>query len=158
LTDAARIYTRRADFLAVLADVLSTQPFGTHLYVCGPAAFIDDVVAAAVEHGWPQSRIHFERFGVGALDPGEPFIVKLANSGTTITVDSGVSLLEALKANGLDVPNMCRQGVCGECRLTVSGGEIEHRDTYLTDADKAAGDAIMACVSRAASSELELKL
>jgi len=29
---------------------------------------------------------------------------------------------------------------------------------YLTEADKAAGDAIMACVSRAASPELELKL
>lgn len=159
LTDGARIFTQRVDFLAALPDVLSTQPFGAHLYICGPTRFIDDVVAAAaVDNGWPQSRIHFERFGVGALDPGESFTVMLANSGTTITVDSGVSLLEALETNGHEIPNLCRRGVCGECRLTVSGGEIEHRDMYLTDADKAAGDAIMACVSRAASPELELKL
>jgi ferredoxin-NADP reductase len=158
LTDSARIFTRRADFLAVLPEVLSSQPFGAHLYICGPTAFIDGVVAAAEEHGWPQSRIHFERFGVGALDPGEPFTVTLADSGAAIVVDSGVSLLEALEKSGYEVPNLCRQGVCGECRLTVCGGEIEHRDMYLTDADKAAGDAIMACVSRAASPELELKL
>jgi len=158
LTDTARIFTNRADFLGVLPDTLAAQPFGAHLYICGPTTFIDDVVAAATAHGWPQSRIHFERFGVGALDPGEPFTVKLANSGTTIAVDSGVSLLEALEAAGHNIPNLCRQGVCGECRLTVSSGEIEHRDMYLTDADKAAGDAIMACVSRAASPELELKL
>lgn len=158
LIDAARVFTQRADFLAALPDVLSTQPFGSHLYICGPTTFIDDVVAAAVDNGWPQSRIHVERFGVGALDPGEPFTVKLANSGTSITVDSGVSLLEALETAGHAIPNLCRQGVCGECRLTVSGGEVQHRDMYLTDADKAAGDAIMACVSRAASTELELKL
>jgi len=128
LTDAARIFTQRADLLAVLPDVLSTQPLGAHLYICGPTTFIDDVVAAAVDSGWPQSRIHLERFGVGALDPGEPFTVTLANSGTTIAVESGVSLLEALEANGHEIPNLCRQGVCGECRLTVSSGEVLHRD------------------------------
>ena len=158
LADNARLFTTRADFLAELPDTLATQPFGTHLYICGPTTFIDDVVAAAEAHGWPPSRIHFERFGVGALDPGEPFTVKLADTGTTIAVDSGVSLLEALEAAGHNIPNLCRQGVCGECRLTVTSGEILHRDMYLTDADKAAGDAIMACVSRAASPELELKL
>ncbi|OBF23855.1 PDR/VanB family oxidoreductase [Mycobacterium sp. ACS4331] len=158
LTDGARIFTQRNDFLATLPTALASAPFGAHLYVCGPSTFIDDVVAAAVEHGWPSSRIHFERFGVGALDPGEPFVVRLANSGSSIEVDSGVSLLQALEAQGYEVPNLCRQGVCGECRLTVSAGDVEHRDMYLTDADKEAGDAIMACVSRAAAGELELKL
>ena len=158
LTDDARTYTQRADFLEELPTALASQPFGTHLYVCGPASFIDDVTAAAVAHGWPQSRIHVERFGVGALDPGEPFTVTLANSGTSLVVGSGVSLLDALTAEGHDVPNLCRQGVCGECRLTVAQGDVEHRDMYLTDADREAGDAIMACVSRAAGPELELKL
>ena len=38
------------------------------------------------------------------------------------------------------MPNLCRQGVCGECRLPVRGGAIEHRDLFLTEEEKAAGD------------------
>ena len=53
---------------------------------------------------------------------------------------------------------MCRQGVCGECRITVCGGEILHRDLYLTEADKETGDSLMSCVSRAAGDRLELAL
>jgi hypothetical protein len=40
----------------------------------------------------------------------------------------------------------------------VCGGEILHRDLYLTEADKEAGDSLMSCVSRAAGDRLELAL
>ena len=158
LTDYAQIFTERATFLGELSAALATQPFGTHLYVCGPTAFMDDVVALAAGLGWPPSRIHLERFGIDALDPGEPFEVTLTGSGDTFVVESGVSLLEALEAAGHDIPNMCRQGVCGECRIPVSAGEILHRDLFLTDADKDACDSMMSCVSRAARDRLELTL
>jgi len=158
LTDEAWIFTDRESFYAELIPALATQPLGTHLYVCGPNAFMDQVIAAARDAGWPESRIHLERFGIDALDPGEPFEVRLASTGETFTVESGVSLLEALEKRGHKVPNLCRQGVCGECRIPVSAGEIEHRDLYLTDEDKAAGDAMMCCVSRAAGDRLELAL
>jgi len=73
-------------------------------------------------------------------------------------VPSGTTLLEALLDKGINVPNLCRQGVCGECRLSVRGGEIEHRDLFLTDEEKAYGDSIMPCVSRSAGDRLELDL
>ncbi len=156
---AAELYTDRSSFLERLSGELRTQPVGTHLYVCGPAAMIDAVVDAAHAAGWPESRIHFERFGIDALDAGDPFRAELTESGTSIEVASGVSLLEALEATGIDVPNLCRQGVCGECRLPVSGGSPLHRDMFLTDDEKASGDAIMPCVSRAcAGATLELPL
>jgi dimethylamine monooxygenase subunit B len=158
LTDNARIFTERADFAAELAPALGSQPFGTHLYVCGPSGFIDDVTALAAELGWPPSRVHLERFGIDVLDPGEPFEVCMAGTGEEFTVESGVSLLEALEARGHDIPNLCRQGVCGECRIPVSGGEILHRDLYLTEADREAGGSLMCCVSRAAGDRLELAL
>jgi ferredoxin len=145
-------------FLADLDPALASQPFGTHLYICGPALFTDDVVAAAVAHGWPASRIHLERFGIDALDPGEPFEVALTASGGSLVVESGVSLLEALEARGHNIPNLCRQGVCGECRVPVAGGAVAHRDLFLSDADKAAGDSMMSCVSRAAGERIELSL
>jgi ferredoxin-NADP reductase len=158
MTDYAQIYTERGAFLDELSTALADQPFGTHLYVCGPAAFMEDAVALAAQLGWPPSRIHLERFGIDALDPGEPFEVTLTGSGDTFVVESGVSLLEALHARGHDIPNLCRQGVCGECRIPVAGGEIAHRDLFLTDADKAACDSMMSCVSRAAHDRLELAL
>lgn len=158
LTEHASIHTDRAPFVAELSAALADQPLGTHLYICGPTAFIDFVVTTATELGWPASRIHFEHFGSAALDPGEPFTVRLSSTAEEFTVESGVSLLEALESRGIDVPNLCRQGVCGECRIPVSGGAVTHRDLFLSDDEKRAGDSMMACVSRAENQSLELNL
>jgi dimethylamine monooxygenase subunit B len=158
LGDHVSVHTRREEFVAEVAEALADQPFGTHLYVCGPSSFIDFVGAAAAELGWPQSRIHVEHFGSAALDPGEPFTVRVASAGDEFTVDAGVSLLDALESRGYDVPNLCRRGVCGECRIPVSQGAIVHRDLFLSDTEKQAGDSLMACVSRADGGSLELSL
>ncbi|MDY6995460.1 MAG: PDR/VanB family oxidoreductase [Actinomycetota bacterium] len=157
LTEHAAIHTHRAEFTAELMAALADQPFGTHLYVCGPTAFIEFVTEAAGGLGWPTSRIHVEHFGA-ALDAGEPFAVRIASTGDEFTVESGVSLLEALESRGYDIPNLCRRGVCGECRLPVTGGTLTHRDLFLSDSEKQAGDSLMACVSRAGAETLELNL
>lgn len=158
LGEHVSIHTDRAAFGAELHQALGDQPFGTHLYVCGPAAFIDDVTGAASALGWPGSRIHLEHFGSAALDPGEPFTARVASTGEEFVVDAGVSLLDELERRGFEVPNLCRRGVCGECRLPVSAGTVTHRDLYLTDADKQAGDSLMACVSRGGADTLEVAL
>lgn len=129
---------------------LADQPIGTHLYVCGPAGFMDHVVGAARALGWPPSRVHVEAFGIDALDPGEPFTASV--SGETFDVPSGVSLLDALLEHGHDVSHLCRQGVCGECRVVVRPAartSVRHRDLFLSDTEKASGGCAMACVSRA---------
>ncbi len=61
-------------------------------------------------------------------------------------------MLEALEEAGVEVPpNLCRQGVCGECRIPpLATGSPIHRDLYLSAEEKDAGDAVMPCVSRAA--------
>lgn len=156
--DRARFFTDRASFGEHLAGTLADQPVGSHLYTCGPAGFMDHVVETARGLGWPNSRVHLERFGAEALDPGEPFDAVLTRSGRTISVASGTSLLEALEADGIEVPNLCRQGVCGECRIGVRSGPARHRDLFLSDAEKAAHDTLMACVSRAEGDRLEIDL
>ncbi|MCV7218954.1 oxidoreductase [Mycobacterium crocinum] len=154
LTDNASFFTDRAAFLAELAPALVGQPFGTHAYICGPSQFIDVVVAMAAELGWPPSRIHVEHFG-GELAPGDPFEVELSSSGEVFTVESGASLLECLTTHGHSIPNLCRQGVCGECRVTVRSGTVLHRDLFLTDDERR--HSMMACVSRGRGRvELEL--
>jgi ferredoxin-NADP reductase len=156
--DHVEFFTDRTGFLERLDRVLTEQPLGAHLYVCGPGSMIDRVTETAGRQGWPASRIHAERFGIDALDPGEPFRVTLTASGTEVDVPSGTSLLEALEAAGHAIPNRCRQGVCGECRIPVSAGTPVHRDLFLTDDEKAAGDALMCCVSRADGPGLEVSL
>jgi ferredoxin-NADP reductase len=148
----------RASFQKVLAEKLTTQPLGTHLYVCGPLAFMDAVLDQAGEQGWSTARLHSEAFGAAELDAGEPFTVTLARSGTRLDVPAGVSLLETLENAGKSIPNMCRKGICGECAIPVLRGTPQHRDLYLSDQEKAENTTMMCCVSRSQDEELELDL
>jgi dimethylamine monooxygenase subunit B len=137
-----------------LSEALQGQPLGTHVYICGPQSLIDAVQQTAASLGYPASAIHYEEFA--APKPGLPFAVTLQGSGKTIEVGAEQSLLEALEAAHVEIPNMCRGGVCGRCVTTVLKGEAEHRDSFLADEDKAS--CIMPCVSRAKSPTLVLDL
>jgi ferredoxin-NADP reductase len=148
----------RRSFQTTLMEALTNQKLGTHLYVCGPTAFMDGVLEQAQDLGWPKGLLHSEAFGAAELDAGEPFAVNLARSGVRLEVPAGVSLLETLENAGKSIPNMCRKGICGECVLPVLRGKPLHRDLYLTDQEKAENTTIMCCVSRSVDEELELDL
>ncbi len=137
-----------------LATLLSSQKLHTHLYVCGPEAFMNVVVASARKLGWPQAKIHQESFA--SATGGAPFKVKLARRGIQLQVKDDESLLEALENVGLSPPSLCRGGACGVCELPVLEGLPEHRDHFLSGAKREANSAIMACVSRAKTPELVL--
>ena len=138
-----------------LACLLSGHPVGTHLSLCGPEAFMAAAAAAARAAGFAPSRIHRESFAGAA--PGAPFVAVLAN-GRRVAVAEDSSLLEALEQAGLSPPYLCRGGACGQCRVGVLSGVPEHRDHVLSPEQRARGDVIMTCVSRAASPELTLDL
>ena len=128
--------------------LLSSQPAGTHVYVCGPAPMIDHVLARAKANGWPDSHVHYEHFAKAPA--GEPFFVELKASGKTVEVGENQSLLEAMEAAGVDAPYLCRGGACGHCETDVVevDGELQHEDHWLEDDEKASGKKIMPCVSR----------
>jgi dimethylamine monooxygenase subunit B len=146
--------TPRPDLFALLG----TQPNGTHVYVCGPAALIDAVLETATALGWPESHVHFERFGAGLLPAARPFVAKLAKSAREIHVPQDASLLEVLEHEGVSIPFSCRIGGCGTCEVPVAGGEIEHRDHCWTAEDRACGTRLLACISRAKNGHLVLDL
>ncbi len=110
---------------------------------------------------WPTGSIHFENTTNGiAHAPNSAFTVRLKKTGLTIPVSADQSILQALRASGQRVTSSCESGTCGSCRTGLLGGQVEHRDMVLSDAEKA--DNIMVCVSRAlpgpASPELVLDL
>jgi dimethylamine monooxygenase subunit B len=136
--------------------LLSRQPLGTHVYVCGPAGLIERVTACARGWGWPDSHIHWEQFSAPPV--GDAFEAFLAKSKVAVHVPPDQSLLESIEAAGIEVPYLCRGGVCGFCQTRVleCDGEIVHNDHYLSEADRA--KYIMPCVSRARCKSLVLDL
>lgn len=135
-----------------LASILANRPLGTHFYLCGPDQLIQEAQTLATASGIPASAVHFEAFT--APQPGQPFEVKVASTGQVVAVGPEESMLEALEASAIEIPNLCRGGVCGQCVCTVVEGELEHRDHYLSEQEKSLGKLVMPCVSRAKSKRL----
>ena len=148
----------REVFRRRLSKALASQPMGTHLYVCGGAGLVESVIGAARCLGWPEERLHREVFDHTALDPGRAFTAHLERSGRDVPVPAGISLLEALEDEGFQLPNLCRQGVCGECRLPVTSGLPLHRDSCLPTEDRSSNTVLLPCVSRAAGDRLGVDL
>ncbi|MFW0771388.1 PDR/VanB family oxidoreductase [Arthrobacter koreensis] len=123
------------------------------VYACGPAPLLNIVEDFCM--GWPPGALHTELFSAAALGgsgaSAEPFEVNLVNSGITVEVPVGKTVLEAVEEAGVRMLSSCRQGVCGTCEVPVVAGEIDHRDAVLSAEDKASGETMLVCVSRAAA-------
>jgi vanillate O-demethylase ferredoxin subunit len=148
---------QRLDIAAALAhggDV-------AHIYVCGPGGFIDWVVSAAEAAGYPAANIHREYFNPApaiSSTGDQPFVAEIASTGARFAVPPGETLAQVLLRNGIAIPISCESGVCGTCLTGVQSGVPDHRDYYLSDAEKALGDRILPCCSRAKSEILVLAL
>ena len=130
-----------------------------HVYICGPGPMIEAARTIAAGAGWPEDAVHFEYFkNESDLDDASSFEVMLAQRGQTLVVGEGVSLLESLRSAGVDMPSSCEQGLCGTCMVTVLEGELDHQDVYFNDSERAAGDRVLTCVSRAKSRRIVLDL
>jgi vanillate O-demethylase ferredoxin subunit len=140
---------------------LAVMAPGTHLYICGPAGFMAWCLEAAARAGVPDAQVHVEYFK--AAEPADTkteieFDIKLASSGATLKVPQNVSILSVLRDHGIAVPASCETGVCGTCLTQVLAGEPDHRDVYLSKQERAAGDVILPCCSRALSPLLILDI
>lgn len=138
--------------------VLGQAAPGTHLYVCGPAGFMDWVIGEARRLGLPEAQIHKEYFQVDTDTSGQAFDVVAQKSGKRVHVEAGQNIVDALAGIGIKVQVSCEQGVCGTCLCTVLDGTPDHRDVFLTDEEKADNDQILLCCSRAKSDTLVLDI
>lgn len=151
--------SQKLDMRATLAEASAD----CHLYVCGPAGFIEHVLGAAKQAGWADERMHREYFAAPvSASPSEAgdgsFELELARSGRSVTVANGQTALAALLEAGIDVSASCEAGVCGTCVTRVIEGLPDHRDVYLTDAEHARNDCFTPCCSRARSPKLVIDL
>ena len=159
--DRVTLHPQDALGLLDLDALLGTPRPDTLVYVCGPEPLLNAVEERIA--GWPAGALHLERFAAPEASPRDPadehaVEVVLAESGRTVLVGPDTSILQALLDDGVDVLHDCTEGICGSCETKVIEGEVDHRDYVLTDREKAAGDCMMVCVSRACGKRLVLGL
>ncbi len=132
-------------------------------YVCGPQPFIE-LARATAGRRQPSRPVRFEYFAAPAAAPdpdGPPpgaFLVEIARTGATYLVPEDRSIVDVLEEQGVHIEVSCKQGICGTCLVTVLEGVPEHHDHVLSDANRAEGKVMLACVSRAKGSRLVLDL
>jgi ferredoxin-NADP reductase len=154
-----KLYPQDEVGLIGLDRVLAAPRAGTLVYCCGP----ESLLAAVERHcaRWPEGALHLERFT--PKDAGRPvrtgfFEVELAVSGLTLSVAPDQSVLQVVEEAGVAVLSSCREGTCGTCETPVLAGDVDHRDSLLTPAERTANDTMFICVSRAVSPRLVLDL
>ncbi|MEU9324572.1 PDR/VanB family oxidoreductase [Streptomyces canus] len=142
-----------------LAAHLGVPKEGTLVHACGPEPLLRAVQEQCT--GWPPGTLGVERFapvattGTGAATA---FELELARSGLTLTVPPDRSVLETVEEAGVTVDFSCREGTCGTCETDVLDGTPDHRDSLLTEDERAAGDTMLICVSRSCGPRLVLDL
>lgn len=142
-----------------LDAILGTPQPGTLVYTCGPEGLLQAVEARCA--AWPAGSLHVERFAAKPVDaPVEStsFEVVCQRSGITVTVPEDKTILEVVQDAGVAALSSCLEGVCGTCETAVVEGEPDHRDSLLTEDEKAAGEYMMICVSRSCGPRLVLDL
>lgn len=118
-------------------------------FVCGPGAFMQELVAGIRDWGVPDDDIRFEAFGPASLKTASKPAARGAK-GSRVTFSrtgkqvewTGVhaSLLELAEEVGAEVEAGCRSGACGTCLTSVRSGAV------AADAGGADGSCLI-CVS-----------
>jgi ferredoxin-NADP reductase/MOSC domain-containing protein YiiM len=153
----------------IATDVLEKigAPREADFYLCGPAAFMDDLTAGLKAWGVAADRLHSETFGPSkAITPGiaeaphppphtpagpegEGPRVSFARSGLNANWDPKfASLLDFAEACDVPVRWSCRTGVCHMCESGLISGKVNYQPEPL---DPPAPGNLLICCSRPAS-------
>jgi tetrachlorobenzoquinone reductase len=130
---------------------------GTHLYCCGPGPMLNAFEAACADV--VPENVHIEYFKAKdtPVTAGGVELV-LARSKKTVRVEPGKTVLDAVLEAGIDIPYSCMEGICGSCEVKVLDGVPDHRDSVLSEKQRASNSTMLVCCSGAKSSRLVLDL
>jgi vanillate O-demethylase ferredoxin subunit len=143
LSEEGRRIDLGAEFARLAPDALCA--------LCGPMPMLDAARRLWAAAGRPAANLRWETFGSSGRLGAEDFRVRVPRHGVDLVVPRTMTLLDALERAGIGVISDCRRGECGLCAMDVLAvqGEIDHRDVFFSDHEKAANGRICACVSRA---------
>jgi len=96
-------------------------------YISGPRGFNAMSSMALIKMGIPEACILTESFTVEITQPeGIVHRLMIANqdSGVGIEIAENQTLLDAALLAGIHIPNACREGMCGSCKVRVERGTV----------------------------------
>ena len=148
-------------------------------FVCGPGPFMQGVVDALKQLGFPRERRHQEKFiSLGGNPFGDevedlstdadddepaartgPATVRGELDGQEFAFDDWAPnqrLLDFLLAKGLDAPYSCREGNCSACACRLLEGEVRMAANEVLDAEDLADGIRLACQSLPVSDEVTI--
>ncbi|WP_175966237.1 ferredoxin--NADP reductase [Burkholderia sp. BCC0322] len=152
------------------------RPFSQQeTFICGPALFMENALAAMLGLGLPRARVHVERFAslpdapaqaaetaasgtAAAAASGDVAAIEMVLDGEAFAFDSapGETLLDAMLRAGVPAPNSCRMGQCGACMCRIERGEVALDSNHVLDDDEIAAGWTLACCARPASDALRV--
>jgi glycine betaine catabolism B len=108
------------------------------VFTCGPAGYMDAVRKLLLDGQHDPVRYHQESFNFAETvevveaeprrAPGEQtssFVVRLARSGKTFSMEASETVLAAARKAGVPLPSSCSQGICGTCKTKLLEGTVE---------------------------------
>jgi ferredoxin-NADP reductase len=139
-------------------------PRDADFYLCGPSAFMSDLISGLKASGITAGRIHSETFGSGPSstpgiaaaehrpphppDPPDDVgpLVSFARSGLEVRFGARfASLLELCEACDVDTRWSCRTGVCHSCETALVAGRVAYRPDPI---DAPADGKVLICCCR----------
>ncbi|TMW73447.1 PDR/VanB family oxidoreductase [Alteribacter natronophilus] len=141
-------FTRETAAERLTPELLYQYRTGTAVYICGPPAFNHQYKAAALAAGFPDRAVYTEMFVPPSSEGRKPFVFSTSHGSYRAGAEE--NFLDLLLEKGFQIPYSCRSGQCGTCEISVKGGEVDHRDQFLTAEEKMEGR-MLPCVSRGKS-------
>lgn len=129
------------------------------VHLCGPLPMMEAVKGILAELGVPSEQIKTESFTLARgkpeperqvleTKPPTPATVAFAKSGKAAPLPPDRTVLEVAEGIGVEIPNVCRAGVCGVCKVKLLSGSVTMAvQDALTPEDKAK-NLILACQAK----------
>lgn len=118
-------------------------PAEAEFYLCGPGGFIEDGCLGLRARNVAADHIHSEIFVAPSAPTRDPVtqtpaapladpLVSFARTGSAVHWNAAVhSLLELAETSGVDVPWLCRMGVCHTCQSGLLSGSVRYHPVPL---------------------------
>jgi ferredoxin-NADP reductase len=144
-----------AGYLAVddIVDFVGDDIDG-HVFICGPAPFMDLVEQGVAGAGIGADSVAIERFVVTepegeaareAAADGVKLVVTIRRTRHELDHVEGDTILEATRRAALNAPFSCEQGNCATCMAMLTDGSVTMRANNVLTADEVEEGWILTC-------------
>ena len=152
-------YARRA------INTLSGAKKDATYFLCGPEGMIHNVKDVLISDNVPERNILFELFTASEPVKAETIVNSSSTIEATIlfedeteliSMDTGVTILEAALGKDLEVPYSCQGGVCSSCICRVTkGAAVMRQNSVLSDGEVAEG-LVLSCQAVPTSATIQV--